>query len=212
MDPASALLLAAAGVTAGAMNAAAGGGSFVSIPALVATGVPAVAANASSTVALLPGTIASAWAWREDYRSFEGVRLGTMIAISLVGGLAGAVLLLATSERAFDALLPWLLLTGTLAFAFGARLGQALRKRVSIGPGTVIGAQVVLSVYAGYFGGGVGIMMMAAWRPARRRRHQGDERGADAAGQRGRTRWRCCSSPSRGRSAGRRRRCCWSRR
>ncbi len=163
MDPASAFLLAAAGLAAGALNAAAGGGSFVSIPALVATGVPAVAANASSTVALLPGTLASAWAWRQDYRSFEGVRLGTMIAISLAGGLAGSVLLLATSDRAFDALLPWLLLIGTLAFAFGARLGQALRKRVSIGPGAVIGAQVVLSIYAGYFGGGVGIMMMAAW-------------------------------------------------
>lgn len=157
------ILLFAAGLLAGTMNAAAGGGSFVSIPAMVATGMPAVAANASSTVALLPGTLASAWAWRHDFRSFEGVRLAPMLAISVAGGLAGAVLLLVTSERAFDALLPWLLLTGTLAFAFGRRLGPVLRRVVPVGPRTVLGAQVVLSTYAGYFGGGVGIMMMAVW-------------------------------------------------
>ena len=163
MDLQSALILLAAGLLAGAMNAAAGGGSFVTIPAMVAAGLPAVTANVSSTVALLPGTLASAWAWRRDFRSFEGIRLRTMVLISLGGGLAGAWLLLATPERAFDALLPWLLLTGTLAFAFGRRLGTALRRRVPVGPGTVLGAQVVLSVYAGYFGGGVGIMMMAVW-------------------------------------------------
>lgn len=163
MDPQSAALLFAAGLLAGAMNAAAGGGSFVTIPAMVAVGMPAVAANASSTVALLPGTIASAWAWRRDFRPFGGVPMRTMLLISLVGGLAGALLLLATPARAFDALLPWLLLTGTLTFAFGRRLGEALRRRVAIGPGAVVGAQVVLAVYAGYFGGGVGIMMMAVW-------------------------------------------------
>jgi uncharacterized protein len=163
MDAASALVLFGAGLLAGALNAAAGGGSFVTIPALVFAGLPSVAANASSTVALLPGTLASAWAWRRDFRPFEGVPLRTMLLISLGGGLAGALLLLATSERAFDALLPWLLLIGTLVFAFGRQLGAALRRWVSVGPGTVLGAQVVLSVYAGYFGGGVGIMMMAVW-------------------------------------------------
>jgi uncharacterized membrane protein YfcA len=163
MEITTALVLTAAGLTAGTMNAAAGGGSFISIPAMVAVGMPSVAANASSTVALLPGTLASAWAWRRDFRSLGGVRLTTLVPISLAGGLAGAVLLLATSERAFDALLPWLLLLGTLTFAFGRQLGAALQRRVSIGRGTVLAAQVLLSVYAGYFGGGVGIMMMAAW-------------------------------------------------
>ena len=163
MDTASVSILLGAGLLAGALNAAAGGGSFVTIPALVFAGLPSVAANASSTVALLPGTLASAWAWRRDFRPFEGVPLRTMLLISLGGGLAGALLLLATSERAFDALLPWLLLTGTLVFAFGRQLGVALRRWVSIGPRAVLGAQVVLSVYAGYFGGGVGIMMMAVW-------------------------------------------------
>jgi hypothetical protein len=159
----SLLILFGAGLLAGAMNAAAGGGSFVSIPAMVFVGMPSVAANASSTVALLPGTIASAWAWRRDFRPFEGIPLRTMILISLAGGLVGAVLLLVTSQQAFDLLLPWLLLTGTVAFAFGRPLGAALRRRVRIGPGAVTGAQVPLAIYAGYFGGGVGIMMMAVW-------------------------------------------------
>ncbi|HYZ33975.1 MAG TPA: sulfite exporter TauE/SafE family protein [Crenalkalicoccus sp.] len=161
--PASLALLFAAGLLAGAMNAAAGGGSFVSIPAMVAVDLPPLAANASSTVALLPGTLASAWGWRREFRPIEGMRLATLIGISLAGGLAGAGLLLATSERAFDALLPWLLLIGTVAFTFGRGIGEALRRHVRLGAGPVLAAQIVLSVYAGYFGGGVGIMMMAVW-------------------------------------------------
>src|SRR4051812_6201758 len=157
------LILFGAGLLAGAMNAAAGGGSFVTIPAMVFVGLPSVAANASSTVALLPGTLASAWAWRRDFQSFEGIPLWWLIAISLGGGLLGAVLLLVTPQRAFDDLLPWLLLTGTLAFAFGRQFGTALRSKVRIGRGAVLAAQVILAIYAGYFGGGVGIMMMAVW-------------------------------------------------
>jgi uncharacterized membrane protein YfcA len=157
------LILFAAGLLAGAMNAAAGGGSFVTIPAMVFVGLPSVVANTSSTVALLPGTLASAWAWRRDFKSFEGIPLRALVLISLGGGLVGAVLLLVTPQRAFDDILPWLLLAGTLAFAFGRRIGEALRRRVRIGPGVLLGAQVLLSVYAGYFGGGVGIMMMAVW-------------------------------------------------
>src|SRR3954468_23934904 len=157
------LILFAAGLLAGAMNAAAGGGAFVPIPAMVFVGLPSVVANTSSTVAQLPGTLASAWAWRRDFKSFEGIPLRTLVLISLGGGLVGAVLLLVTPQRAFDDILPWLLLAGTLAFAFGRKIGEALRRRVQIGPGVLLGAQVLLSVYAGYFGGGVGIMMMAVW-------------------------------------------------
>ncbi|TPG57542.1 sulfite exporter TauE/SafE family protein [Roseomonas nepalensis] len=153
----------AAGFFAGTLNAAAGGGSFVSIPAMIFVGLPSVTANASSTVALVPGTLASAWAWRHDFQTLHGIRLPVLLLISLAGGLAGALLLLATTQRAFDGALPWLLLVGTLAFAFGRPLGAALRQRVRIGRGAVLAAQVVLSVYAGYFGGGVGIMMMATW-------------------------------------------------
>jgi uncharacterized membrane protein YfcA len=157
------ILLMGAGLLAGAMNAAAGGGSFVTLPALIAAGVPSVAANASSTVALFPGSFASALAYRDDFRRFEGVSVRTMLAISMAGGLAGAVLLMMTSSRVFDVVVPWLLLVGTLAFAFGRRLGAALRKRVRIGPRVVLAGQFVLGVYGGYFGGAVGIMMMAMW-------------------------------------------------
>jgi Sulfite exporter TauE/SafE len=132
MEIGSALILFGAGLLAGALNAAAGGGSFVTIPAMVSVGLPSVAANASSTVALLPGTLASAWAWRRDFRPFEGIPLRTMLLISLGGGLAGALLLLATPQRAFDALLPWLLLAATLVFAFG-RGSAAVRDPVRRG-------------------------------------------------------------------------------
>jgi len=155
--------LAAAGFVAGGMNALAGGGSFVSLPALILAGLPSVAANASSTVALLPGAVASVWAFRRDLDSPGPVSLRLLGAVSLVGGLAGAVLLLATPAAAFDAVLPWLLLAATLAFAFGRQAGAALRRRVRIGRGALLAAQFVLGVYGGYFGGAVGIMMMAAW-------------------------------------------------
>ena len=111
----------------------------------------------------MPGTVASAWAWRRDFQPFEGIPLRTLLFISLAGGLVGAILLLVTPQRAFDGLLPWLLLLGALAFTFGRRVGEALRQHMRIGVGAILAAQIVLSIYAGYFGGGVGIMMMAVW-------------------------------------------------
>jgi uncharacterized membrane protein YfcA len=157
------VLLFAAGLLAGAMNAAAGGGSFVSFPALVLAGVPSVAANMTSTVALFPGSFASAYAYRNDFRPFEAVSLRLLLAISLVGGALGAVLLHVTSSKTFDAVVPWLLLTGTIAFAFGRPAGEWLRKRMHIGPAIMLAAQFLLGIYGGYFGGAVGIMMMATW-------------------------------------------------
>lgn len=159
----SLLLLFAAGFVAGIMNAAAGGGSFVSFPALVAAGVPSVAANMTSTVALFPGSFASAYAYRNDFRPFETVSLKLLLLISLVGGAMGALLLRYTSSRTFDAVVPWLLLTGTLAFAFGKPAGEWLRQRMHVGPVVMMVAQFGLGIYGGYFGGAVGIMMMATW-------------------------------------------------
>jgi uncharacterized membrane protein YfcA len=156
-------LLAAAGLLAGAMNAIAGGGSFVSFPAMVAVGLPPVLANASSTVALFPGTMASTFAYRRDFAHIEGMRLGVMLPISLAGGLVGAALLLATPARLFDAVIPFLLLLATLTFAFGARAGLALRRAVRVGPGALPVIQFLISIYGGYFGGAVGLMMMAVW-------------------------------------------------
>jgi uncharacterized membrane protein YfcA len=157
------VLLFGAGLLAGAMNAAAGGGSFVTFPALISAGVPSVIANATSTVALFPGAFASAYAFRRDFQRFEGVSLRMMLAGSLVGGVAGALLLIFSPASIFDALAPWLLLFGALAFAFGRQAGVALRRVVRLGRSALLATQFVLGVYGGYFGGAVGIMMMAAW-------------------------------------------------
>lgn len=157
------LLLAAAGLVAGAMNAIAGGGSFVSFPVMVFCGLPPVAANASSTVALFPGTVTSVLAYKDQFSSSGPIRLGVLGPISFVGGLLGAMLLLRTSAHTFDAVIPWLLLLATLAFAFGARAGMALRRFVTVGPAVLPLVQGIIALYGGYFGGAVGLMMMAAW-------------------------------------------------
>jgi hypothetical protein len=145
------------------MNAVAGGGSFVTFPVLVLAGLPAIAANASSTVALFPGTMASTWAYRDDLRGIGGVGLKVLLPITLIGGMTGAILLLVTPGGVFDAVIPWLLLLATLTFAGGRRLGEWLRHHLRIGHGAFLTVQFILSVYGGYFGGAVGLMMMAAW-------------------------------------------------
>ncbi len=156
-------MLSAAGFLAGGMNALAGGGSFVSFPALILAGVPPVAANASSTVALFPGALTSIWAFRHDLVPVGGVPFPAMLAISMAGGLLGAVLLLVTPDAAFRVAVPWLLLLAALAFAFGGKLGVALRRRVRIGKPTIMSVQFALAIYGGYFGGAIGIMLMAIW-------------------------------------------------
>ena len=156
-------LIAGAGLVAGTMNAIAGGGSFVTLPALITAGVPALNANASSTVALVPSALASAYAYRHDFQDFEGVRFRDMALLSVAGGAAGALLLLATPQSVFTFLVPFLLLFGTLAFAFGRQAGAYLRERIHITPRMMLVTQFFLGIYGGYFGGAVGIMMLAAW-------------------------------------------------
>lgn len=157
------LLLIGAGLLGGGMNALAGGGSFVTLPALIAAGVPSVAANASSTVALYPGGAASAWVYRQGLGTVCGLPIRPTLLTTLAGGLLGALLLLWTPTSLFDQFLPWLLLTATLTLAFGPRLGVALRTRVRIGAPLVLTIQLLLGIYGGYFGGAVGLMMMAIW-------------------------------------------------
>lgn len=162
------LLLFFAGVLAGGMNAMAGGGSFVSFPALVFAGLPGIVANASSTVALVPGTLASAYAYttgthKLGFLDLGGVKFPVLLGVSVAGGLVGAILLLVTPVAMFDAVIPWLLLVATLTFAFGRDAGAWLRARVRIGAAALLPVQFVLGVYGGYFGGAVGIMMLAAW-------------------------------------------------
>ena len=156
-------LLAVAGLLAGAMNAVAGGGSFVSFPAMIAAGLPPVVANASSTVALFPGTLASTWAYRRAFAQTSGLRVRVLLPISVAGGLVGAALLLATPAHLFDMVIPFLLLLAALTFAFGPRAGLALRRVVRVGPGAMLPVQFVLAIYGGYFGGAVGLMILAAW-------------------------------------------------
>ncbi|HBK05139.1 MAG TPA: hypothetical protein DDZ81_04665 [Acetobacteraceae bacterium] len=157
------ILLALAGLLAGTMNAVAGGGSFVSFPVMVLVGLPPIAANATSTVALFPGTIASTWAYRDDLRGIAGVSLKLLIPISILGGTTGAILLLVTPGAAFDAVIPWLLLLATLTFAGGRNLGDSLQRYIRIGRPTFLAIQFILSIYGGYFGGAIGLMMMAVW-------------------------------------------------
>lgn len=157
------LLLAGAAFMAGVMNAIAGGGTFLTFPALVFTGVPSVIANASNAVALAPASFASAWAYRRDYQSVEALSLKAMVAVSLVGGIAGAILLIATPETTFDALVPWLLLAATLVFAFGPTFIPKLRERFHIGPAALLCLQFLVGIYGGYFGGAMGIVMLAVY-------------------------------------------------
>jgi len=157
------LLLLAAGLLAGTMNAVAGGGSFVGFPTMVLVGLPPVIANATNTVALFPGTVASTWAYRAGLRGVAGISPKVLLPISIVGGAIGAILLLVTPGAAFDLVIPWLLLLATLTFAGGRQLGDALRRHVTIGRTPFLIVQFILSIYGGYFGGAIGLMMMAVW-------------------------------------------------
>ncbi len=156
-------LLAAAGFVAGVMNSVAGGGTFVTFPTLIFTGVPSVVANASNAVALFPASFASAWAYRKNFRNFEGVSFKAMTAVSVVGGVCGALLLIKTPERTFDALVPWLLLAATVIFSFGPTIVPRLRSWFSIGPTALLIIQLCIGVYGGYFGGAMGIIMLALY-------------------------------------------------
>jgi uncharacterized membrane protein YfcA len=157
------LILCSAGFVAGVMNALAGGGSFVTLPALIWAGLPSVAANASSTVALYPGQAASVWVYRDGVARLEGVPLLPSLIVTVIGGVLGALLLLWTPSSLFDHVLPWLLLIATTALTFGSQLGQAMRRHFHLGPIAVVAIQFALGIYGGYFGGAVGIMMMAVW-------------------------------------------------
>ncbi|GGO36529.1 TSUP family transporter [Streptomyces lasiicapitis] len=156
-----------AGVVAGGLNAVGGGGTFVALPALVAAGVSPVTANASTTIALVPGAVAGAWVYRRELAPAGGVSTRALTGVSVLGGGLGAGLLLALPAASFDAAVPWLLAFATVLLAVGRRVasavGAALDRPVGMGPRSVLAAQFVLAVYGGYFGGAVGIMMLALW-------------------------------------------------
>lgn len=152
-----------AGFIATGMNALAGGGSFVSLPALIAVGLPSVVANASNTVALWPGGIAGAWTYHEGFRPVCGVPLVRLLVATAIGGVAGSVLLLLTPSSAFDQILPWLLLVAALAMAFAPRLRTMVSGHLPNAAVSLPLIQFVLGVYGGYFGGAVGLIMLTVW-------------------------------------------------
>jgi uncharacterized membrane protein YfcA len=156
--------LFAAAAWAGAQNQLAGGGSFITLPALILTGMDARAANITSTVALFPGQMTGGWMGRRLAAGTESLSLTALTIISLVGGALGAVLLLLTPSSVFARMVPWLVLFATIAFAwgsFGRRPGAEGAGRGLAAP--VAGAiQFGIAVYGGYFGGGIGFLMMAA--------------------------------------------------
>lgn len=154
------LFLAALG--GGLMNAVAGGGTFLTFPSLTFSGLSLLSANATSTVALWPGTVSSAITLRRQWASY-GRELIWLLLVSFVGGLSGALLLLRLPPDALGRVFPYLLLTATLLFAFKSRLEQ----RRSAGQPAPAWLQTLVllavAVYGGFFGGGMGIMFMATF-------------------------------------------------
>jgi uncharacterized membrane protein YfcA len=159
------LLILAAGFAAGALNAIAGGGTFITFPVLVHLGIPPITANATATVAALPGYVGGAWAFRRDIRPEGSLRVGETVAVSLVGGVAGSLLLLVTPAAIFDGVVPWLLLIATALFAFGPWLMSALQRRGVGVAGRLVSFAAIFAValYGGYFNGGLGILLLACF-------------------------------------------------
>lgn len=164
--PADYLLAAAAALVAGAINALAGGGTLVTFPALLALGVPAVAANVTNTVALCPGYVGGTLAQRGDLRG-QRRRLLRVVPAAILGGVAGGWLLLLTGERVFRGLVPWLVLVASLLLAvqgpvrawLARRLGARRQARLEGLAWLPVG---LAAVYGGYFGAGLSVIVLAA--------------------------------------------------
>ena len=159
------VFLFVAGILGGALNAVAGGGSFIAFPALLFSGVAPIAANATNTVALWVGTTASSGAYRKHLDISRRVMIPLTVT-SLLGGIAGAYLLLHTPAQTFLRVLPWLMLGATLLFMFGSRLSRGSKSGVAHDASTsaltlAVLFELIVAVYGGYFGGGVGILNLA---------------------------------------------------
>jgi len=169
---ASAALLFAAGAAGGALNSVAGGGSFIVFPTVLFAGVPPVAANATTAAALWPAGLASSVAYRKELPR-ERTTLVVLALASALGGALGAKLLLVTSDQTFAKLIPWLLLAASAVFTFGPRVSARLSKttaeegsahaprRLPLALGALV--QLLIASYGGYFGGGMGILMLATF-------------------------------------------------
>ena len=155
------VLLFIASLWAGAQNALAGGGSFITLPSLMLTGMDARAANITSTIALFPAQVAMGWTGRANVSGAAGLSFTTLVIVSLVGGVLGALLLLVTPTSFFAHLVPWLVLFATVVFAWGS-FGPKREDAGHLNRWLALAAQFGISIYGGYFGGGIGFLMLAA--------------------------------------------------
>jgi hypothetical protein len=155
-------LVLIAGLWAGLQNALAGGGSFVTLPALMLTGMTPLAANITSTVALFPGQITSGLSGRKLVTGAGTLPFWGLLVVSLAGGAVGGVLLLNTPSAVFARLVPWLVLFGTTVFAWGSFKPKGSGPATHLGPTAAAFTQFCIAIYGGYFGGGIGFLMMAA--------------------------------------------------
>lgn len=161
------VLLFVAGVWAGAQNALAGGGSFITLPALIAAGLDPKLANITSTMALFPGQITTGWAGRSLVTGAERLSFRSLALIAFMGGIGGAFLLIATPTTLFAAMVPWLVLAATALFAWSS-FGPRPRAASAPPPAWVtVLTQSLIGLYGGFFGGGAGIMTLASLALAR---------------------------------------------
>jgi uncharacterized membrane protein YfcA len=155
------LLTGGAAFAAGVLNAIAGGGSFLTFPALVFAGVPPLAANATSAMAVSPGYLGSTWGFRAELKALPKSLLRKEVTIAALGGLIGAGLLLVTPAKVFSGLVPWLLLVATALFAAGPWLAKGNSGQGQ--PAWRLPGLMLVAVYGGYFNGGLGILLMALY-------------------------------------------------
>src|SRR5712671_390966 len=167
MSTSEIILLFGAAATGGAVNSVAGGGGFIAFPSLLFTGMPPINANATSTIALWPGTLASTGAYRRALSPALLKRVMPLIVITFLGSFAGSFLLLKTPQQTFLKMVPWLLLGATLLFSFGSRItAWVSRHHAQHGPSVwavagITVLQAIAAIYIGYFGAGVGIVILA---------------------------------------------------
>jgi uncharacterized membrane protein YfcA len=163
IDAAGIVMVAGAALVGGAVNAVAGGGSLITFPTLVAVGLPGVAASATNTIALCPGYLGAAFAQRRDLAG-QGKRVGTYGVVATLGGAAGALLLLRSGEKTFEAIVPFLILLAVALLAFQGKIRTYLFGRVASHHTEALAALPVglASIYGGYFGAGMGVMILAA--------------------------------------------------
>jgi len=154
-------ILVIAAFLAGILNSIAGGGSFLTFPALVFAGIPPIAANATSAVAVFPGYLGAVAGFRKELLSFERNRLFRFLVVAMLGGLVGSMLLLVTSNTIFTLLVPWLLLFATVLFTCGERLLNFLKSSSGKIHLPELFTLFCVSVYGGYFNGGLGIILLA---------------------------------------------------